>query len=233
MKLIFITGSSSGLGKALAELFLEENNCSVIGISRTQSVKHPNYEHVFMDLSKEEEYLNFKFPSFDGFSEIIFINNAATVSPVKPIGKLKMGDVLQAYHLNILSPIFFINLLKQSAALPRYILNISSGAANYPIESWGIYCSTKSALNAFSKVAQKENPTADFNVRCISPGIIDTTMQEHIRSTAEKDFPEVTRFKSYKENDELASAETTAKKIIRNFKDFYKSQEILLSLKDF
>ena len=49
----YITGSSSGIGKALAELLLE-NNHKVIGLSRTNTISHVNYKHVFIDLSEPE-----------------------------------------------------------------------------------------------------------------------------------------------------------------------------------
>ena len=40
MNLIYITGSSSGLGKALAELLLEDNKNNVIGIARRETIQH-------------------------------------------------------------------------------------------------------------------------------------------------------------------------------------------------
>ena len=51
MKHFFITGTSRGIGKALAETLLENDNNEVTGISRTRSIKHPNYKHITTDLS--------------------------------------------------------------------------------------------------------------------------------------------------------------------------------------
>jgi len=41
MKAFIITGTSSGLGKAICELILEDDNNRVLGISRTQKNKPP------------------------------------------------------------------------------------------------------------------------------------------------------------------------------------------------
>ena len=40
MNLIYITGSSSGLGKALAELLLEDKNNHVVGIAQKKTIQH-------------------------------------------------------------------------------------------------------------------------------------------------------------------------------------------------
>lgn len=231
MKLAYITGASSGLGKAMAETFLEMGY-EVRGISRNKDIEHSNYKHIFMDLSREDEYSKFSFPSMKGYEELIFINNAGTVSPVKMVGKLSMPSVVSAFHLNFLSVVFFVNLLKNIRELPVYILNISSGAADYPVQGWSVYCSTKAALNAFSKVVVAENPYENMQVRCIAPGIIDTPMQEQIRKSKKEDFREVDRFKDYKKSGDLQSAEETAKKIIRNFKDLFKSDQVLHSFRE-
>ena len=43
--LYIITGTGKGLGKALAEVVLSEG-AMVLGISRTKSIEHDNYQHI-------------------------------------------------------------------------------------------------------------------------------------------------------------------------------------------
>ena len=52
MNLIYITGSSSGLGKALAELLLEDKNNFVVGIARRETIQHERYTHYTLDLKE-------------------------------------------------------------------------------------------------------------------------------------------------------------------------------------
>ena len=52
MNLIYITGSSSGLGKALAELLLEDNNNQVVGVARRKTIQHERYTHYSLDLKE-------------------------------------------------------------------------------------------------------------------------------------------------------------------------------------
>lgn len=66
---VLITGSSSGIGKGIAQKFLKEGH-SVTGIDRKEAaIQHPNYEHIRMDIRDKEHY-----PETEAFD--IVINNA-------------------------------------------------------------------------------------------------------------------------------------------------------------
>lgn len=57
---ILITGTSKGIGKAVAERFLE-NGFVVVGLDLLESsIKHPNYEHYTCDVSKKKSLPNIK-----------------------------------------------------------------------------------------------------------------------------------------------------------------------------
>ena len=66
---VLITGTSSGIGKGIAEKFLKEGH-SVTGIDRKEAaIRNKNYTHICMDIRAKEQYPDF--PPFD-----IVINNA-------------------------------------------------------------------------------------------------------------------------------------------------------------
>ena len=68
---VLITGSSNGIGKAVAERFLEKG-FEVVGLDLLESqIAHPNYQHYVCDISKKKSLPNIK------DIEIIF-NNAGT-----------------------------------------------------------------------------------------------------------------------------------------------------------
>ncbi|MCR9152989.1 MAG: SDR family NAD(P)-dependent oxidoreductase [Bacteroidetes bacterium] len=232
MKKFYITGTSSGIGKALAEAALAEGHF-VVGIARRLRIEHPNYRHLSIDLSDLEAYSSIGFDGFrDGTDELILINNAGTLGSVKAVAQLDPRRTAEAYQLNLLAPtllskLFLENLGDQN--IKKTIINISSGAGSYPIKSWSVYCASKAGLDMFSEVLKLDHP----EVRChaISPGIVDTEMQGEIRRTREEDFPDRQRFVEYKENKELSSAEEVAQKIIHVIKHPEQFSEVRVSLR--
>jgi len=241
MKYIFITGSSKGLGKALAELFLEQSNTQVIGIARTCTIQHENYTHHPLDLSNPEMVNSFTFPQLTDAEEILLINNAGMLNPIKKIGTFSAEEVSRNIQVNLTSPIVLSNhFIKQFQQLEckRMIINISSGAGKKPIDGWAAYCSTKSGLNMFSEVMQAEQNLISYvykriRVIALSPGVIDTEMQAEIRESNSSDFSAVEQFKSYKQNGELQSAQQTAGKIISNLHLLFDKENVICSLRDY
>ena len=48
-ELWYITGTSSGLGKAIAEKVLQRDGALVFGYARRNTIQHPRYHHHFID----------------------------------------------------------------------------------------------------------------------------------------------------------------------------------------
>jgi benzil reductase ((S)-benzoin forming) len=219
MKYFYISGTSRGIGKAIAEELLKDKGNYVIGISRSKSIKHANYEHITLDLTDVNSVQNFQFIKIIDAEFIALVNNAATLGEVKHIGKRDNRSILSEYTINLISPSFLMNNFIKSYSDfsgEKIILNISSGAGRHAIESWSTYCASKAALDMFSEVVKteqnlnKENPVKVFSV---APGIVDTQMQTEIRQIDKSDFTDVGRFISYKENNILSQPQQVAVQI--------------------
>ncbi len=233
MKKLYITGTSSGIGKALAEEALAQGH-RVTGFARRNRINHPNYRHINIDLSDLDHYSGIGFEGLtEDIEEVILVNNAGNLGPVKPVAHIDPRRTADAYHLNLVAPsllskLFLENLSEQT--LPKTIINISSGAASYPVKSWSVYCASKAGLAMFSEVLRLDHP--DIRVHAISPGIVDTEMQGEIRRTRAEDFPDLQRFVEYKQNDELSSAQEVAQKILYILDAPQKFTDVKLSLRD-
>lgn len=222
MQYYFITGTSRGIGKALAERALKEENAQVIGFSRQQNIDHDRYTHHSLDLS-EVDSLGTKAESF--FTEladaerIVLINNAGTLGDVKYIGSLDDKQIGQLFSLNATAPAIlmnhFVRAYRDSSA-ERIIINISSGVSQYPVDGWSGYCASKAALDMLSEVAalelEKQN-VENFRVYAVAPGIVDTQMQTDIREEVnEQNFSRLQKFKDYKADGDLDDPQQTAEK---------------------
>lgn len=236
MIIFYITGTSSGIGKALAEQALQIEGSFVYGFSRTSSIEHANYKHINVDLSKLDEVLNLSFEKHSNAYKIVLINNAGTIGDVKPIGKQANESIINVFNLNTICPTILSNKLLQAYSdvdISLVIVNISSGAARHPIESWSPYCASKAAIDMFSQVLQAENgyDTNKLKVFSIAPGIVDTNMQQKVRSSNPEDFPHLEKFINYKKNGQLISTDVVAQKILEVIEKPDLHQNVLLDVR--
>jgi benzil reductase ((S)-benzoin forming) len=212
---IYITGTSKGLGRALAEGYLDRGH-QVVGIGRRNVIEHPNYEFVRCDLNDLEAVKRIRFES-DGMS-CMLINNAGIIGSVKRVSDLDAGALQEVMDINAIAPMIlcqqFLKDIPTAGSVT--ILNISSGAASRAIPGWAAYCASKAALDRFSDTLFMEEQEKERNViiYSLAPGVIDSEMQETIRSSEKKDFSSLQTFKDLKEKNELETPEAVARKIM-------------------
>ena len=82
MKVFYITGTSSGLGLALAEELLKDEDNQVVGIARNCKIAHPNYVHRKVDLTDAVATAKIRFGDHLKAKKVYLINNAGTLGEV-------------------------------------------------------------------------------------------------------------------------------------------------------
>ena len=224
MHYYFITGTSQGIGQALAERALQDNDSQVYGFSRSQTIEHPRYTHASIDLSDIASLMSKVdqlFPSLEDAEKVVLINNAGTLGEVKYLGDLDDKRIAQLFNLNLTAPTILINHFirtYQDSSAEKLIINVSSGAGKYPVDGWSGYCASKAALDMVSQVAALElekKKQKRFRVFALAPGVVDTHMQGEIRKVDARDFSNLNKFKQYKANRELDDPAYTADKFFQ------------------
>ncbi|MCD8510892.1 MAG: (S)-benzoin forming benzil reductase [Bacillus sp. (in: Bacteria)] len=152
-----------------------------------------------------------------GIKSVHLINNAGTLSPMKPIDRCETEEIITSMNVNLMAPMLLTSRFIQEAEnlnCDKRVINISSGAGSNPVFGWSCYGAAKAGVNMMSQIASLEqlqlNQVHPVQVVSFAPGIIDTDMQAQIRSSNRKDFAQVDRFIDYKEEGKLLSPEVVA-----------------------
>ena len=221
-KILIITGGSKGLGLGLAKEY-HKNGYRVISISRSKAEKLYFEEQYQCDLSKNEIIESVVKEIFlhldkNNTQQLTLINNAGDLGTVNTLENLVPDEISYPIQVNLTAPLVLSSQFIKSSKewnCKKQIINISSGAAVNPYESWVMYCASKAGLDMMTKVVSKEQKELANGVSIVSiyPGIVDTDMQEKARNTPKEHFKAVQRFIDFHKHGDLFSPEQVAKQI--------------------
>ncbi len=211
--LALVTGTSSGIGAALAADLLDRG-WRVVGIARREgSFVRDGYTHVRVDVADSaalaaclETTLRPRLAA-PALKRVGLVNNAANVALVGTVARLDPAVLRGIYEVNVAAPIQLMGwfLREVRSDLSLRIVNVSTGAASRPIPGMCAYASSKAALRMAGMIAAAELESAarpavggrDASILSLEPGIVDTPMQTAARSSSVETFPDVQRFKDW------------------------------------
>ncbi len=171
---IVITGASGGVGRALVNLFLNEN-WNVYALLRNkdslQNLNHKKLTCIEYD-ARDCKSLDKAFSKIDNID--VLVNNAA-IFQSKGILEYKADEIDEIIDTNLKGSIFStINALK--VMKKGRIINISSVSGLHGIPNQTIYSSTKHGLMGFSESLAQEIIDRGILITDICPGGINTPL---------------------------------------------------------
>jgi NAD(P)-dependent dehydrogenase (short-subunit alcohol dehydrogenase family) len=227
--LAIVTGTSTGIGEAVARQLLERG-WEVIGVARRPApLTQANYRHVAFDLAMAAEdpgQLEAAITThIAGRSShrVGLVNNAAAPEGLMPLANLDPRQVARVYAVNVVAPLwlmgFVVRTLPPDAALR--IVNVSSGAATNGFPGLAAYGSSKAALRLAGMSLAQEWDTAtpskvlrDAAILSYEPGVVDTDMQRYARSRSPEEFPWVQMFLDFARRGIAVPPERPARDIV-------------------
>lgn len=215
---ILITGTSRGLGLALAREFLKSGH-EVRGCSRGPSPLTDeyadSYRHQEIDLAGEagaRRAFGELIGGVECFDRVIL--NAGILPPIRDLKETPMDSLRETMEINVWSNKWILDALGCMRSKPGQVVAISSGAAVSGSRGWNGYSISKAALNMLVKLYAAEEPEVHFT--SLAPGLVDTAMQEYISSIEkDADYATVRRLKAARNTPDMPSAEEAARSIIR------------------
>jgi benzil reductase ((S)-benzoin forming) len=229
-RLALVTGTSSGIGLALARLLLERN-WAVVGVARRRAeIESAHYRHLVLDLADPtrataacEEQLGPLFGQ-QHWRRIGLVNNAASADLLTSFEQIDQAALLRLYTVNTVVPMWLMGFVVRRS--PRgasvRIVNVSSAAAVTPFPGLAAYAGSKAALRMAGMVLAAElgspqrrlpAPT-DVAVLSYEPGLVDTPMQQLARSHGLEEFPWVGMFQDFAAQGMLVPPEAPSAEIL-------------------
>jgi NAD(P)-dependent dehydrogenase (short-subunit alcohol dehydrogenase family) len=200
-KVAFITGASSGIGKATAILFAKEG-AKVAFIARRKDkgeqtlreIEAAGGEGLFIqaDASNAEAINSAVKQTVDTFGQLdIGVNNAAIIGELGPL--IEMSDETWRNLLAVNLDGVFYSLRAQARMMTENggsIINVASVNAFIGAPGAAAYATSKHALLGLAKSAAGELAPLKIRVNTVCPGLVATEMQDHIADLATGGHPE-------------------------------------------
>lgn len=188
-----VTGASSGIGKATAEL-LVGRGLRVVGTSRHPE-RIPEGDRVDgvhyrpLDLTDTASVEGFTTAlRAEGFAVDILVNNAGE-SQSGPLEDLPVGALERIFRLNVLGPVHLTQLLLPGMRERGYgrVVMVGSMLASFPLAYRSSYVASKAALEGFATAARFELSPFGVWLSTVEPGSVNTGIsQRRTRYIAEE-----------------------------------------------
>ena len=189
-KTMIITGTRKGIGKYLAEYYLEKGYI-VAGCSRGEGdIKNDSYTHFQLDVADEQAVKSMVNDIYRKYRKIdILINNAGMASMNLAL-LTPLSTVKSIFRTNLYGTFLFCRDAAKIMSRAKYgrIVNFVTVAIPLKIEGESIYAASKSAVETLTRILAKE--LGGYNITCnsVGPAPVETDL---IKSVPQERIQEV------------------------------------------
>ena len=183
MKKIFLTGASSGIGKAIAVALTEQGH-QVWGTSRDvgRLPQLPNFHPAALDLADAASIANaFAAAVRDAGKIDVLINNAGS-GHFGPAENLSAETISNQFQLFVFGQIQLMQLALAAMRSQGHglIINVTSLASRLPVPFMAAYNAAKAAMAAFTMSIQLELPDSKVRIVDLQPADICTNFNDAV-----------------------------------------------------
>ena len=188
---VFITGASSGIGKAIAYAFAKNGDNLILCARRLEKLEEikKDIESKYdvkvdiykLDVTVYEEVVSVVKEAVNRNIHIdVLINNAGLALGLDKFQDYSINDMEIMLNTNVKGLLYVTreiipNMISQNSG---HIINIGSTAGIYSYANGAVYCATKAAVRFLSDGIRIDTIDKNIKVTTIQPGIVETDFSE-------------------------------------------------------
>lgn len=175
---ILITGTSKGLGYALAQHYLSLGY-SVFGCSRKDStLKHENYHHYIVDVTDEAAVVKMVRSIRKEYGYIDVLINNAGMAAMNHLLTTPLSSAERVVSTNLFGTFLFTRevsklMMKKKSGV---IVNYSTVAVPLDLEGEALYAASKAAVESLTRISAKELAPYGIRVNAVGPTPVPTEL---------------------------------------------------------
>lgn len=181
-RIIIITGTRKGIGRYLAEQYLQEGDI-VYGCSRRIcDIEHPNYHHTRLDVSDEAEVVSFVRNVYKNHKHIdVLINNAGCAS-MNHFLLTPYDTAKKVFNTNFFGTFLMCREVSKYMVKNKSgrIVNYSTVAVALNLHGELVYSASKAAIEQLTRVLADEIGESGITVNAVGPTPIDTDLIKNV-----------------------------------------------------
>jgi NAD(P)-dependent dehydrogenase (short-subunit alcohol dehydrogenase family) len=189
-KVVMVTGSGSGIGRAVLLRLAREGAIAVVNDIDSEKVRRVLEEikslgseaiGIRADATKRDDVLKAVRSAMVKFRRIdVLVNNVGLFDAGKPFIEMDERDWRLCMDINLTSTFYYCKETVPSMIENKYgkIVNLSSRCGKVGIANFTHYSAAKHAVIGFTRALAMELAGYNINVNAVCPGAIDTEMQQ-------------------------------------------------------
>ncbi len=180
----FVTGASRGMGARIADAVLQAGHCLVATARRKESIENlPRNENLLclaLDVTDEEQANSAARQAVDQFGRIDVLVNNAGYGLVGAVEETSSSEVKAIYNTNVFG---LLNVTRAVLPFMRrqrsgHIINMSSLGGYQASPAWGVYGSTKFAVEGLTEALYAELKPLGVHATVVEPGFFRTDFMD-------------------------------------------------------
>jgi NAD(P)-dependent dehydrogenase (short-subunit alcohol dehydrogenase family) len=190
-----VTGASQGLGRAIAEAYVDAGASVCICARDTNLLEDvrrdlaaraadgQRVEATAADVSSAADVDRLVSGALKAFGQVhVLVNNAGVYGPMGPIEEIDWAEWVRAIEINLMGSVLPCRALMAHFKARRYgkVVQLSGGGATQPLANITAYAASKAAIVRFAESLADEGREFGIDVNSVAPGALNTRLLDQM-----------------------------------------------------